>query len=65
MPELDQCLLRQLEEEVVALKAELAYTGGAITLLETRGQELLDTEAALNKALFDFGLQIKQLLNRE
>ena len=53
---------RQLEEEVTALKAELADTARAITLLETGGQDLLDLEATLNKSLFDVGLQIKHLL---
>ena len=37
----DQCLLSQLEEETVALKAELADTGCVIILLETGNQELL------------------------
>ena len=60
--DIDQCLLRQLEEEAVALKAELADTGCAITLLETGGQDLLDLEATLNKNLFDLGLLIKCLL---
>ena len=61
-PAVDRCLLRQLEEEAIALKAELADTGRAITLLETGGEDLLDFEAALNKTLFDLGLQIKRLL---
>ena len=43
------------------LKAELAATGHAITLLESGGQDLLDLEATLKK-LFDLGLQIKRLL---
>ena len=57
-PGLGHCLLVQLEEEIVALKAELADTGHGIALLETGGQELLGTVAALNKALFDLGLHI-------
>ena len=61
-PVVDQCLLRQMEEEAVALKAELADTGHAITLLNTGGQDLLDLEATLNRNLFDLGLQIKRLL---
>ena len=38
-PELDQCLLRHLQEEIVALKAELADNGCGIILSETGGQE--------------------------
>ena len=60
-PAVDQCSLRQLEEEAVALKAELADTGWAITMLVTGQEELLELEAALNKNLFDLGLQIKHL----
>ena len=62
-PEFDQCLLRQLDKEIVALKAELAVTGRGITLLETGGQEILDAEAALSKALFDLGVHVKPPLN--
>ena len=61
-PAVDQYLLSQLEEEVVALKAELADTGRAITTLETGREDLLDLEAALNKNLFNLGLQIKRLI---
>ena len=61
-PDLDQCLLRQLEEEVAVLKAELANTGRAITMLGTGGEDLLELEATLNKNLFDLGLQIKRLI---
>ena len=62
-PKIDQCLLRQLEEEILSLKAELAETGRAITLLETGGEELLEFEAALNQTLFDLGLLIKRVLS--
>ena len=62
-PKIDQCLLRQLEEEILSLRAELTETGRAITLLETGGKELLEFEAALNKNLFDLGLRIKRLLS--
>ena len=55
-PAVDQCLLRQLEEEVATLKGELADTGRAITMLETGQEDLLKLEAALNKNLFDLGL---------
>ena len=61
-PAVDQCLLRQLEEETVLLKAELADTGRTITTLETGGDALLELEATLNKNLFDLGLQIKRLI---
>ena len=55
-PVVDQYLLKQLEEEVVVLKAELADTDHAITMLETRSEDLLELEATLNKNLFDLGL---------
>ena len=48
-PVVDQCLLRQLEEEVAVLKAELAHTDRVITMLATGREDLLKLEAALNK----------------
>ena len=63
-PGVDQCLLKQLEEEAVVLKAELhvADTCSAITMLETGGEDLLELKAPLNKNLFALGLQFQLLM---
>ena len=51
-PAVDQCLLRQLEEEAVILKAVLADTGRAITMLETGEEGVIAWTWSNSKSLF-------------
>ena len=61
-PNLDHCLLQQLDEQIVGLKVEWTDVVKGIAMPKDEQLDLLDPEATLDKALFDLGLQIKWLL---
>ena len=63
-PDLDNCLVRQLEKQVGRLWAELMDFTRGILLLEQEDQNLFDQESTLKKALFDLSLRIEHLLIR-
>ena len=58
--EIDQCLLRQLDELTALLQHELADVGKGLSALKKEREDLNDYEATLDKALFDVGLRIKR-----
>ena len=62
-PDLDNCLVPQLEEQVGHLWAEFSDITHGILSLEQEGQNLFDQELTHNKALFDLSLWTERLLN--
>ena len=60
-PYLDNCLLRQLEEQLGGVSKDLSDIGQDIVSSEEE-ENLLDTEATLCKSFFNLSVQIKRLL---
>lgn len=59
----DTCCLKQYEEQMVDYKAELRTLSREILSLDLEeGDALLESEAALTKAIFDCSVEIKRLL---
>ena len=62
-PDLDTCLVRQLEKEVDRISTEHSDLTRNILSLEHEDRELLHLSSALAKTLFDLSLQIERLLS--
>ena len=60
-PDLDNCLIKQLQEQVSSLRAKLSDVVRDILSLEQEDQSLLEQESALNKVFLDLSLQVRQL----
>ena len=64
-PDLDHCLIWQLERQVGHLRPELSDMTHDILLLQHEDQNLPEHELALDKSLLDLSMQIKRLLSEQ
>ena len=60
-PDLDACLVQQVQEQVGRLRAELSDVACDILSMEHEDQDLIEYELSLDKAFFDLSLQIRRL----
>ena len=61
-PELDNCVLRQYEEQIAGCKSELTDISRSIISMKGRDKNLSGREIALDKMIFDVCLKIKRML---
>ena len=59
-PSLNNCLLQQIKEHIISLKAELEDIAQAA--LSLKDKSLLEQHSTLQKALYDLDLNVKRVL---